>query len=340
MTWAHSDWLWTPLLAPLIALSALWAWRRRSAALASLASPAMLAELLSKGVNGARLWQSIAAPIIVLGLGLALAGPRMGFDWQQTQMEGVSIVAVLDVSRSMDAEDVSPSRIVVAQRELKDFSGLLRGDAVGLVLFAQGAWTRIPLTTDYGTWRWAVDDTTTGTIRAQGTSLAAALDDALKLLERADGSGKAILLVSDGEGHDDDDALTSAIARVNEARAHVYAIGVGTEAGAPVPVEGGGFKKDERGSVVVSRLDEPRLRGIAEATGGAYVRSVPGDDDVRGLYETEIRGKLTASERGVRRDKLWHEQYMWPLGLALIGMVVSAGLGVRRGRQADQASAT
>lgn len=330
MSWAQPDTLWALLLAPLAALLALWAWRRRAAALGTIASPAMLEQLLSRGVNGARLFQGVLAPFIVLGLTLALAGPRMGFDWQQTTMEGVSIVAVLDVSRSMDAQDVSPSRLVVAQRELKDFSGLLRGDAVGLVLFAQGAWTRIPLTTDYGTWRWALDDTTTGTIRAQGTSLSAALDAALKLLSRADGSGKAILLVSDGEDHDDEASVAAALARVTEANAHVYVIGVGTEAGAPLPLEGGGLKKDESGSVVVSKLDEARLIRVAEATGGAYVRSVPGDGDVRGLYEAEIRGKLTASERGVRRDKLWHEQFMWPLGLALAGMVISAGLGIRR----------
>ncbi len=330
MTWAHLNWLFLLVLVPLVALGSAWAWRRRSHDLGRLGSPQMLAVLLSRGVGAARFWQAILAPLIVVGVVVALAGPRLGFDWEQTRMEGVSIVAVLDVSRSMDAEDVSPSRLVVGKRELGDFSQLLRGDAIGLVLFAQGAWTRIPLTTDYATWRWALGDTTTGTIRAQGTSLSGALDAALGLLERADGSGKAILLVSDGEDHDDDSDLTAALGRVTAAHAHVYAIGVGTPEGAPVPEEGGGFKKDSDGSVVVSKLDEARLSHIAEATGGAYVRSVPGDDDVRGLYESEIRGKLTASERGVRRDKLWHEQYVWPLAFALVGMVISAGAGIRR----------
>lgn len=330
MTWAHVDWLMLLVLVPVVSLGAFWAWRRRARDLARLGTPQMLARLLSGGVASARLAQAVLAPLIVFAMVLALAGPRLGFDWEQTKMEGVSIVAVLDVSRSMDAEDVSPSRMVVAKRELGDFSKLLRGDAVGLVLFAQGAWTRIPLTTDYATWRWALDDTTTGTIQAQGTSLAGALDAALRLLERADGSGKAILLLSDGEDHDDDDALTAALGRVVEAQGHVYVIGVGTPQGAPVPEEGGGFKKDAAGGVVVSKLDEARLSRIAQATGGAYVRSVPGDGDVRGLYETEIRGKLTAAERGVRRDKLWHEQYPWPLMLGLLGMVISAAVGIRR----------
>ncbi len=330
MTWAHAEWLWTLLVAPVLAVLALWAWRRRASALSAVASPTMLDALMSPAVGFSRAMQAILAPVVALGIAIALAGPRLGFDWEQTKMEGVSIVAVLDVSRSMDAQDVSPSRLVVAQRELQDFSALLRGDGIGLVVFAQGAWTRIPLTTDYATWRWALADTATDTIRAQGTSLSGALDAALKLLEKADGNGKAILLVSDGEDHDDDATLSAALGRVTAAHAHVYALGVGTTAGAPIPVEGGGFKKDDAGSVVVSKLDEARLTRIAQATGGAYVKSVPGDGDVRGIYETEIRGKLTASERGVRRDKLWHEQYAWPLGFALVGMVISAALGIRR----------
>lgn len=330
MTWAEPGALYLLLLALLAVPAVVWAWRSRGAALRSLGSPAMLAQGLSPGTDRARAVQALLVPFVLAGLALALAGPRSGFDWQQQKMEGVSIVAVLDVSRSMDAADVSPSRLVVAERELRDLSALLRGDAVGLVLFAQGAWTRIPLTTDYATWRWALDDTSTGTIRAQGTSLSAALDAAVKLLGRAEGTGKAVLLVSDGEDHDDDAALTAALARANEAGVHIYALGVGTPQGAPVPLEGGGFKTDAAGSVVVSKLDEARLARVAEATGGAYVRAVPGDADVRGLYEQEIRGKLAASERGVRRDKLWHEQFQWPLGLALAAMVIGAALGVRR----------
>ncbi len=329
MTWAHLGVLWFLALAGLVAGLAFLAYRRRTADLNRLASPSMLEAMLSKGAVPSRAWQDVLAPIVVASGIVALAGPRLGFDWQQVTMEGVSIVAVLDVSRSMDAEDVRPSRLVVAKHELIDLAGLLRGDAVGLVLFAQGAWTRIPLTTDHATWAWALDDSTTGTIRAQGTSLSGALDAAMGLLDRAEG-GRAVLLVSDGEDHDSDDALDAALTRATESQTHVYVIGVGTPEGAPVPVEGGGFKNDEGGNVVVSRLDEPRLRRIAEATGGAYVRAVPGDGDVRAIYETEIRGKLVAAERGVRRDKLWHEQFQWPLGLALLGMVVGAGLGVGR----------
>jgi Ca-activated chloride channel family protein len=330
MTWAHPAYLWVLLVAGLAVPLSAWAWSRRASDLRKLVSAAMLEQLVSPGTASARTLQAVLVPVVLAAFAFALAGPRMGFDWQQQKMEGVSIVAVLDVSRSMDAADSSPSRIVVAKRELVDFSGTLRGDAVGLVLFAQGAWTRIPLTTDYATWRWALDDTSTGTIRAQGTSLSGALDAAVKLLDRADGSGKAVLLVSDGEDHDADADLSAALSRTREAAVHVYVLGVGTPEGAPVPMEGGGFKKDEDGSVVVSKLDEARLKGIAEATGGAYVRAVPGDDDVRGLYEQEIRGKLTASERGVRRDKLWHERFQWPLAVALGAMVFGAALGVRR----------
>lgn len=328
MTWARPDLLPLLVLVPLVALIVGLGWRWRARALAALAAVEAQEGLIPAGVGRARGWQAALAVAVAAALAVAAAGPRVGFDWQQRRMEGVSIVVVLDVSRSMDAADVAPSRMERARRELVDLAGVMTGDAVGLVLFAQGAWVRIPLTVDYDTFVWAVKDSATDTIRAQGTALSGALDAAVGMLGRAPASGRAILVVSDGEVHEPAEAVDAALARAREAGVRVYALGVGDSAGAPVPLPDGGFKKDDAGQVVLSRLDEERLRALAAATGGAYVRSVVSDDDVRELYLTEMRGKLEAAERGTRREQVWRERFQLPLAAALAGLVLSAALGV------------
>lgn len=324
MTWGHADLLaWlvlVPVAAAVVGLG--WVWRSRALAALGAGGAAL------GWVSAARAAQALLALGVLVLLVFAAAGPRIGFDWEQRRMEGVSLVAVLDVSRSMDAQDVSPSRMERARRELLDLADLLGGDAVGLVLFAEGAWVRIPLTVDYDTFRWAVKDSSSDTIRAQGTALSGAIDAAVEMLARAPGAGKGVLVVSDGEVHEEDGAVDQAVERARAAGVRIYALGVGEPAGAPVPLAEGGFKKDAGGQVVLSRLDEGRLRSLAAATSGAYVRAVPSDEDVRAIYLGEIRQKLEAAERGVRREQVWRERYMWPAGLALGLMVLSAALGI------------
>ncbi len=328
MSWARPDLLALLLVVPVVLVGVILAERARRRVLLALAAIETLPVLVSGAVARARAVQAALATVAALGLALAAAGPRLGFEWQQQSVEGVSLVVVLDVSRSMDAQDVTPSRLERARREIVDLVGLLRGDAVGLVIFAAGPYVRIPLTVDYDTFLWAVEDSSSDTIRAQGSALSGAVTAATGLLEKATGSGKAILVVSDGEGHDTDTEIDAALERARAAGVRIYALGVGEPGGAPIPVATGGFKKDNTGNVVLSRLDEAALQRLAAATGGAYVRAVASDDDVRALYVDEIRGKLDAAERGVRREKLWHERFQWPLAGALLAMVASSALGV------------
>ena len=330
MTWAWPErLLWLVALLPLTGLL-VWALRRRARDLHRLVAAGVFASLVSPGVGTIRVVQ---AACITLGVALSLlavAGPRLGFDWQQRKSQGVSIVAVLDVSRSMDAADESPSRLDRARRELEDLAGLLRGDAIGLVIFAAGAYARIPLTVDLDTFVWAVRDSSAETITAQGTSLASAIQLGTGMLSAAEGTGKAMIIVSDGEGHDKDPVLDEAVQAAVAAGVRIYTLGIGTPDGAPIPLgSGGGFKKDNQGNVVVTRLNESALSDLAAATGGAYVRAVPSLDDVRALYEGEIRTKLEASERGMLRDKVWREYYQIPLGLALLLFCFQSALGVR-----------
>lgn len=340
MNWAQSGLLWLCLLIPGVVVACVWAWRSRKRAILAFASLPAWSALVSPRADRSRVWQLVLCPMAFAGLAVALAGPQYGFEWIQRKAEGVSLVVVLDVSASMDAQDVSPSRIERARREVSDFLDQLRGDTVGLVLFANGAFVRLPVTADYDTVRWALGETNTHTIAAQGSSISGALDTAVQMLSRAEGSGRGVVLVSDGEFHDAEGALEASVQRLVEAKVPIFAIGVGDPAGAPLPLPEGGFKKDRAGNMVLSKLDEPKLRELALATGGAYVRAVVGVGDSEMMYRDQIRAKLVAEDREVSREKKWHERYQIPLALAFAALVVQASLGIGpRARRAVRAAA-
>ncbi len=320
--------LWLLVLTPAAGLVVFWARQRRRDTISRVFSAEAFVSLVPAGLGRARGIQAVAATVAVLMCSLAAARPQLGHQWVQRRGKGVDIVVVLDVSRSMDAADVSPSRIERARREVTDFVGLLRGDRVGLVLVANGAYLRTPLTTDYGTFVWGLADSTTTTIGAQGTAMAEGLDTATQMLTRGGGAGKAVLIVSDGEFHDPPEALAAASARAAKAGVRVYGLGVGDSGGAPIPLPEGGFKKDRSGAIVLSRLEAEGLRGLAAATGGAYVEAVVGSDDVVALYEGEIRAKLEAKERELHREKIPNEGYQWPLAAGFLALTLVSFFGI------------
>ena len=320
MTWASGEvlfWLWgLPLLAMLLWLSL----RARHRAMARLGA------LLSvrRSIHTAKIHR-YRAVLLVLAVGLcvaALAQPRWGYRWQEQRSEGVSMVVILDVSRSMDAEDVSPSRMERARREVRDLAGMMAGDRVALVLAAGGAHPQMFLTLDYDTFEHMARQASTTTLRAQGSDLGAAIDKGVELLAGSEGD-RAILLISDGE--DQLGEAEAAATRAAEADIRLFSLGVGTTEGAPIPLAGGGFQKDG-GEVVITRLDEDTLRDIAEAGAGAYVRSVAGASDIRAIYLDEIRGKMSGAEQGVRREKIWTERYQWFLAAALFLLLIGHAL--------------
>lgn len=328
MNLGRPDLLVLMAIVPIAAVALVVAHRKRSAILHQLMSAEALASLVPPGALRARAAQALLGILAAAFLSAAAARPQIGFEWVQRKGQGLNVVVVLDVSRSMDAQDVSPSRLERARREITDLLGMVHGDSVGLVLVAEQAYLRLPLTTDYGTVQWAVGDSETGTMQAQGTEMAGGIDTATKMLTRASGAGRAIIVVSDGEFHDDPTELDAALGRATAADIRVYSLGVGEASGAPIPLPEGGFKKDSSGAMVLSKLDADQLRHLASATGGAYVQSVVGEDDVRGIYEGEIRAKLKVEEREVKREKIPNEWYQWPLGAALLSLVAGAGFGI------------
>jgi Ca-activated chloride channel family protein len=289
---------------------------------------AMLGPMIGAQVGGnsrSRARRRLALLIVAMaGIVVALAQPRWGYRWTELKQSGTHLVVVLDTSLSMDAQDVSPSRMERAHREIFDLADMLSGDRVGLVLFSGGAYTRMPVTHDYGALRTMVARSNTQTLKSQGSDLGAAIRMATAVVGAGENADRAMIIISDGEDQVGNaaEAAKAAIA----AGVHIFVVGVGTTDGAPIPLASGGFKKDKSGDLVLTRIDEDTLKNIAKIGGGAYVRSVAGSADMRALYFDEILSKLKREEQISRREKVWMERFQWPLGLAwfaaLLGFLI------------------
>jgi Ca-activated chloride channel family protein len=324
---------WWSLLAPLLGLITWWGLQRSRADLARWVVPTRQGRFLS-GVSFNRLLTR--AWIGALGLAflaLAAAGPLRGFTWRAVLRKGLDIVVCLDTSRSMLAQDLRPSRLERAKREVKGLLDLVRGDRIALVGFSGDARDVAPLTRDKATLENLLTFVTTEDNQMGGTNLAAAIEHGLSLFDGRSGSHEALVLLTDGEDLSGEGAALAEEARKRNIR--VYVVGIGTEAGGKIPIVGSDgketFLRDEEGNEVVTRLDRPSLEALATSTGGAYLSASESPTPLEDLYRARIsRLEGRESEGGERRVP--YDRYQWPLALGLICLTLELGWGARRRR--------
>ncbi len=281
--------------------------------------------ILPIGVRVRRTLRDVSGLIGLAALVIALAEPRFDKEIRTVTTKGTDLVLCVDLSRSMDAKDVDPSRLERARREVADLSKLLIGDRVGLVLYAGGAYPRMPLTEDYRAIELVLRESDTTTFEAQGSELGDAIRVASKLLENSkQQAGQAIVVFSDGETHSAEDAVAAA----REAAAQdiaVYTVGIGAEA-SPIPLPNGQWLK-HGGETVRTSPDETILKEVARVSGGAYVKSVASAGDMRQLNSNAIRTNVRAVERDSQQREVWKSAYQWPLGLALLLLISGSWIG-------------
>ncbi len=228
------------------------------------------------------IWLLVCALLI-----LALSRPVWGSELIAVETQGVSIVFALDVSKSMDAEDILPSRLERAKLSLEDLLNKLSGNELGLVVFAGSALLQFPLTTDTLSASALVEQVTTNSISAQGTNIADAIRLSIQSLAAASKGKHIIILLTDGEGHEGD--VNSAVAEASQRGITIYSIGYGESAGALIPVRNpdGSIsdKRDQTGNQVHSALDEKTLTTIATSTGGSYERALSSGKEVQDIIQ-------------------------------------------------------
>jgi Ca-activated chloride channel family protein len=199
---------------------------------------------------------------------------------------------------------------------------MLQGDRVGLVAFSGTAFLQCPLTIDYTAFYLFLDVLTPDYLPLGGSDLAAAVSVSQQAFDAQSKADRAIILITDGENTGTGDPMKAARA-AQTGGIKLYCIGVGSSDGVPIPAPDGGFKKDTRGQIVLSRLDEPLLTRMATSTGGAYGRSVAGDMDLEAVYTDQIRAQMDGTTVESSRKKVWADRYQWPLTFAVLLMLCS-----------------
>jgi Ca-activated chloride channel family protein len=273
----------------------------------------------------------------IVGFGLlvlALANPRVGTRLVQVKREGVDIIVAMDVSLSMNAEDIAPSRLQKAKHEVGGFIQRLKGDRIGLVAFAGAAYLECPLTTDYSAARIFLDVMDSELIPEPGTSIAEALHTATAGFLQGQSTKKVIVLITDGEDHEKNAEETARDAA--KQGIVIYTVGMGTPQGQPIPIGEGaqnqGYKRDQSGTVIVSKLNEELLSEIADITGGTYYLGTPGEDELDKIY-----GKIFGMEKGeieAREFTDFEDRFQWFLLPGLLCFLIEPVLGETRSKRA------
>ena len=330
MRFASPDSAWLLLLLPLLALFALWATRQRQRDLALFASPEVSVRLTRTVRRGRQQMKSVLTIVGMLMLVIALTGPQFGVRLEMAERRGVDVMVVLDLSRSMLAEDVRPSRLMRARHVIGQLLDQLEGDRAGLVVFAANAFVQCPLTLDHSAMRMLLSGLNGGDIPSQGTSLERALETAGKSFNEDDQQYKVVVVFSDGEAHAGD--ASGAAAELAAQGARVYCIGMGTPDGDLIPLRADDgtrleYHKDGDGNYVKTRLDEAALRGVAAAGEGAYWRSSLAGGEMTDLVD-RIAG-LEEKELGAERFTRYEERFQLPLLAALLCFLAEAILSER-----------
>ncbi|MCA9403525.1 MAG: VWA domain-containing protein [Candidatus Omnitrophica bacterium] len=262
---------------------------------------------------------------------IALARPQWGFEWQEVKRQGIDVMVIVDVSKSMLTQDVRPNRLERTKLAVLDLLKKLKGDRIGLVAFAGDAFLMCPLTNDYAGFALSLDDLTIDSVPRGGTNIDRAMQVAMKSFDEIDSQYKAIIIITDGDNHEGDPVEQARRAKKNGIR--VYTIGIGTKEGELIQlsdVQGSArFLKDDEGNFVKSRLNERLLQQIALLTDGVYVKSSGAEFGLDYIYENDL-AKLEKREIESKMQKRFYERFQWPLSVALLLFCMESCIFTRR----------
>ena len=330
----HTEYLW--LLAGVALVGVLWGvsrWRERRR-LERWADKEMFPRL----IPDERKWRPITKMVLTLAgmslLVLALANPLMGKKQEKGKRSGSDIAICLDVSNSMMAEDVKPNRLIRSKQVVNNLLNTMTGDRVSLIVFAGTSFIEMPLTNDYTAAKLFLDQVDCSMIAAQGTAIGDARGKAMETFGYGDedrewktNKGRAIIVISDGENHEDD--AVGAAKKAYKEGIRVCTIGLGGTEGTPIPINSSGtYRRDNEGNVVITRLNEQMLRDIAEAGKGVYVNGVGDIDEVTTLLEN-----LEKNDFDEAVFNSFESGYPYPLAAGLVLLLTEVLIFERRNKK-------
>lgn len=328
---AHPEYLYLLALVPVFALIFIVLAHLRKSAMKRFGEPAILERLAESASKPKRLVKFIfsvtAFSIIVVGF----ANPQIGTRLQEVKQEGVDIFIALDVSLSMKAEDIRPNRLEKAKFDIRNLIARLAGDRVGLIVFAGEAFTQFPLTTDYGAANLFLDVVDVDAVPTPGTSIGSAIQRALESYNFEEPSTKVLVIITDGEETEGD--AFSAAEDAAKKGILIYAIGLGSPTGSPIPVYNAAgrqvdFKRDRSGSVVLTKLDEGSLERLAGIGKGKYFRGSSGQAELNEVYKSI--NELEKREMGVRQFTDYESRFQYFVGFGLLLLLLEVLISEKR----------
>jgi Ca-activated chloride channel family protein len=304
-----------------------WLRRRRLKALAILGQPATILRMLPDALARRRRWTRGLQIFGLLSVVLALAGPLIGSKLVEFKEKGLDIFIAVDCSLSMQAEDLKPNRMAHAKLILGQLIDRLAGSRIGIIAFAGQAYVECPLTVDENAARDVLDTIDTATVPIPGTVIGDAIRVAIKGLKAGEGHNRVLVLLTDGEDHHSDPV--GAAQEAAKVGMKIFTIGIGSAEGEPIPIKDDqgnrtGYKRDKKGEVVLSRLDEKTLMDIAKETGGRYHRADPAGDEV-----DELTRDLEGLQQGDQKSRMFNRfenRYQYPLAFGLLLLLVSLAI--------------
>ncbi len=305
------------LLLPMTALFVYYFfWRKR--AIAKIGQPLLVARLMPDRAKGKHYVKFIFLLLAFAAITIALANPQIGTKYEKVKRQGIDVIVAIDVSSSMLAEDVKPSRLERAKLLVSRLIDKMQNDRVGLIVFAGNAYLQMPLTIDHAAGKLFLTTINTGMVPTQGTAIGDAIRLSMEAFGQDEKKYKTLIIITDGEDHEEE-----ALAAVEEAAAEgivVHTVGVGSPQGAPLPIYKNGvqidFKKDQSGNIVLSKLNETILQQVAIKGNGEYFRLASGSEEVN-----QLLSKISTMEKKEIEERVftdYEDQFQYLIAFALV----------------------
>jgi Ca-activated chloride channel family protein len=322
---------------PFIILAILLYSKWKKNALALFGDSKLVTELMHSFSKGRTQIKNILTVLIFILLIIGIANPQVGTKMEEVKREGVDLMIAIDLSNSMLAEDIKPNRLERAKQAISRLIDKLEGDRIGLIVFAGEAYVQLPITTDYSAAKLFLSTVNTNIVPTQGTEIAKAIDLSIESFDMENAQNKAIIIITDGESHDEK-AIESA-EKANKLGIFVHTLGMGLSKGGPIPIYNKygnrtGYRKDREGNTVVSKLNENLLMQIANTGKGTYVRANNSKAGLSTLF-AEIN-KMEKKEIGTMIFTKYKDRFQLFIGLALLLLITDLILLGRKNKWSNR----
>jgi len=318
----HPDLLYWLILIPVLVIIYILVRLRQDKIFKRFAEVRMRDYLVPQRSRRRDLFKFVVFLMMIACLVLGLANLQSGSKMEEVKREGIDLYIAVDVSNSMNAQDIVPSRLDRSKQAINKLISELQGDRVGVIVFADKAFVQLPITTDYAAAKMFLSSVNTNSVASQGTAIGEAINLAVNSFAD-DERSKAIVVISDGEDHENEAAMDAAREAAKKG-IKIYTIGMGLPDGAPIPEYRNGrmigYKKDKNGGTIVTRLNEDMLSRIADAGGGLYVRASNSNVGLEKVYDDISKMDKTEIETQVFTD--YEDQFQWFVGMAIILLLV------------------